>query len=53
MLFRSLRIPFYDIGKLAATILLDLLDGKEVEHTSLLPCELILRDSVYPLSDKR
>ena len=49
----TLRIPFYDIGKLAATILLDLLDGKEVEHTSLLPCELILRDSVYPLSDKR
>lgn len=45
----TLRIPFYEIGKLAATSLLDLLDGKEVTHNRLLSCELVQRESVYCL----
>jgi LacI family transcriptional regulator/LacI family repressor for deo operon, udp, cdd, tsx, nupC, and nupG len=40
----SVRQPRFRLGQLAMTMVLDLLDGQEVED-QLLPCELIVRES--------
>lgn len=42
----TLHIPFYDIGSVAASSLVDLLNHKEVPCHQLLSCKLIERESV-------
>ena len=38
-------------GRLAASSLLELLDGQEIIYNRLLPCELIQREAFYRLGD--
>jgi DNA-binding LacI/PurR family transcriptional regulator len=45
----TVRQPAYDMGHRAATLLLDLLDGKaDAQPTGLFPVTLNVRDSVAP-----
>lgn len=42
----TLHIPFYDIGSIAASSLIDLLNNRDVPYNRLLSCRLIERESV-------
>lgn len=41
----ALEIPLYDMGFRSAEKLFDILNGREVEKTTVLPSELVIRDS--------
>jgi LacI family transcriptional regulator len=41
----TVRIPFVETGRLAATLLLRRIDGETIDERNLLPVELIVRDS--------
>lgn len=41
----AVELPLYDMGYRAAQMLFDIINGDEVEKTTILPSELIIRDS--------
>lgn len=46
----TVSVPAHDMGRLAATSVLDLLDGKPIPPETMLPVELVVRESTAPPS---